>query len=216
MKQEENSQNNRRLKGRNLLPVDDNVTETTVAMATPVTIYACVSIGLLLLTNGAVSVRLCGNSLSESLAFLCSVNGGFYSPQMKRSAPMPLLERIRRSVITVNKRNTVVSGRSGVAEECCRRSCTLETLVSYCAFPRATEMTATLRRLNFLGRRINGYHDIVQLSQNMTSQNNVSEETASRNNMTSENRALTKPVGTPRRGNSGLFVNPRTEQYVLQ
>ncbi|XP_022248914.1 insulin-like [Limulus polyphemus] len=185
-------------------------------MATPVMIYACVSIGLLLATNGVVSVRLCGNNLSESLTFLCSVHGGFYSPQTKRSAPMLLLERIRRSVIIVNKRNIVVSRRSGVAEECCRRSCTLETLTSYCAFPRATEVSAALRRLNSLSRRINGYHDIVQLSQNMTSQNNVSEEAASRNSMTSENRALKKPAETTHRGSSGLFVNPRTEQYILE
>ncbi|XP_076323929.1 insulin-2-like [Tachypleus tridentatus] len=170
----------------------------------------CIVIGLLLLTSRAdSSVRLCGSHLSEALALLCRAHGGFYSPHAKRSVPVTLLERIRRNAAVVNQRNTVVNRQSGVADECCRRACSLQTLTSYCAFPQATEGSSPIHRIASVGRQSDGIHVVENSSQQLMSQNSVSQDRPV------QDRGPENSPETSHRGSSGLVVNPRTEEYIL-
>ncbi|XP_076312479.1 insulin-like [Tachypleus tridentatus] len=176
-------------------------------MTTKVTVF--VVAGLLFLTSSVSSLRLCGTHLSEALALLCRAHGGFYSPQTKRSASLSFLERLRRDSATVDQQNTLVNRQFGVANECCRRACSLQTLTSYCAFPHASEESSTLRRITNVGRQTGGIHVIEHSSQKMASQ--ITSSAA----MTSQNDKPQRFVQAAQRETSGLVVNPRTEEYIL-
>ncbi|XP_022253859.1 insulin-like [Limulus polyphemus] len=181
------------------------MTTKVTAVVIPVFVVA----GLLFLTSSVSSVRLCGTHLSEALALLCRAHGGFYSPQTKRSASLSFLERLRRDSAVVNQQNTLANRRFGVADECCRRACSLQTLTSYCAFPHAPEESSTLRRITNVGRQAGGIHLVEHSSQKMASQ--ISSSPA----MASQNSKPQNFVESAQRESSGLVVNPRTEEYIL-
>ncbi|XP_015928997.1 bombyxin B-2-like [Parasteatoda tepidariorum] len=75
------------------------------------------------------SVRLCGQKLADLLNYICQNSGGFHSPSHKQTEEN-------------------ISERSeGVVEECCRKSCSQSTLLSYCAGP-TNEDISFLNNLN--------------------------------------------------------------------
>ncbi|KAF8789983.1 uncharacterized protein LOC129961038 [Argiope bruennichi] len=101
-----------------------------------------------LYSENAEGVRMCGRRLADLLNFICEKHGGFHAPRAKRE----VFDRStnKRSVVEIlrplSRRNSGNEGaaattevemttnlRNGVVDECCRKQCTLTTLVSYCA-----------------------------------------------------------------------------------
>ncbi|GIY39687.1 ilGF domain-containing protein [Caerostris darwini] len=98
-----------------------------------------------LCNENAQGVRMCGRRLADLLNFICEKHGGFHAPRAKRDAAdrtsnrTPVFEIFRPVYRRSNPGNEATSevemstSRGGVVDECCRKQCTLTTLVSYCA-----------------------------------------------------------------------------------
>ncbi|GFY59872.1 ilGF domain-containing protein [Trichonephila inaurata madagascariensis] len=76
--------------------------------------------------NSVQSVRLCGKRLADLLHYLCQHYGGFHAPESKRSG-----NNENQNPEADSSLSTVL--QSGIVDECCRKHCTLTTLISYCA-----------------------------------------------------------------------------------
>ncbi|GFS69383.1 bombyxin B-2 [Nephila pilipes] len=84
--------------------------------------------------NSVQSVRICGKRLADFLHYMCRHHGGFHAPENKRADLYPRQvaeESALEQSIQQNYLSTVLE--SGVVDECCRKQCTLSTLISYCA-----------------------------------------------------------------------------------
>ncbi|GFR07681.1 ilGF domain-containing protein [Trichonephila clavata] len=75
--------------------------------------------------NSVQGVRVCGKRLADLLHFMCRHYGGLYAPQSKRSGSTDQNSEVDSTLSTVLQ--------SGIVDECCRKQCTLTTLISYCA-----------------------------------------------------------------------------------
>ncbi|GFS55516.1 hypothetical protein TNIN_17401 [Trichonephila inaurata madagascariensis] len=85
-------------------------------------------------TKSVQSIRICGKHLADLLHVLCRDHGGFHVPENKRT---DLYSRQVREEFAAeqSEQQTHLSTvlQSGVVDECCRKQCTLSTLISYCA-----------------------------------------------------------------------------------
>ncbi|XP_015914227.1 insulin-like [Parasteatoda tepidariorum] len=114
-------------------------------------VFKLALLGLVALTafygNNVEGVRMCGRRLADLLNFICEKHGGFHAPRRdvshKSDGKRSIIEIIRplsRRQLTGQDSVAVVEAetgfRSGVVDECCRKQCTLTTLVSYCANSR--------------------------------------------------------------------------------
>lgn len=70
--------------------------------------------------------KFCGRALADILSLICRNRGGLYSPDTDIE--------VKKNEIFYHL-GYYKSKRKGVVDECCRRSCTFETLASYCAWP---------------------------------------------------------------------------------
>ncbi|GFS55539.1 ilGF domain-containing protein [Trichonephila inaurata madagascariensis] len=98
--------------------------------------------------ENAEGVRMCGRRLADLLNIICEKHGGFHAPRARREVSDKATNK--RGVMEIfhpvgrrsNEGNAPVEVemlqgfRSGVVDECCRKQCTLTTLVSYCANSR--------------------------------------------------------------------------------
>ncbi|XP_022647275.1 insulin-like [Varroa jacobsoni] len=75
--------------------------------------------------------KLCGNRLSDIAIMICQNRGGIYEPRERRSG---LLER---AVGSYERR--IRRSEDGIVEECCRKSCTYDQIIQYCARPLQNE-----------------------------------------------------------------------------
>ncbi|CAL1263503.1 unnamed protein product [Larinioides sclopetarius] len=95
-------------------------------------------------SDSVQSVRICGKRLADLLHFMCKHYGGFHSPGVKRRAFTDLEntstdlyskrtaeETERETVSEDGQISTAID--TGVVNECCRKQCTVATLISYCA-----------------------------------------------------------------------------------
>ncbi|GFQ84832.1 hypothetical protein TNCT_58081 [Trichonephila clavata] len=85
-------------------------------------------------TKSIQSIRICGKHLADLLHDLCRDHGGFHVPENKRNDLYSRQVR-EESAAEQSEQQTHLSTvlQSGVVDECCRRQCTLSTLISYCA-----------------------------------------------------------------------------------
>ncbi|XP_054711813.1 uncharacterized protein LOC129221368 [Uloborus diversus] len=86
----------------------------------------------------ADGVRICGKRLADLLNFICEKHGGFHAPRLRRDGSSKLEDKKSGVEVfrTPSRRTTLDEGGetgNGVVDECCRKQCTLATLVSYCA-----------------------------------------------------------------------------------
>ncbi|XP_067129278.1 probable insulin-like peptide 5 [Centruroides vittatus] len=79
--------------------------------------------------------KFCGRALADILSLICQNRGGLYSPdsdaEMKKNEIFYELGYYK-------------SKRRGIVDECCKKSCTFETLASYCALPFQVEPSEPL------------------------------------------------------------------------
>ncbi|OQR80373.1 insulin growth factor II-2 [Tropilaelaps mercedesae] len=85
--------------------------------------------------SGIMRWKLCGNRLSDIAITICKSRGGIYEPRERRSGPLERAvggyeRRIRRS-------------EDGIVEECCRKACTFNQILQYCAQPPQKEEQIT-------------------------------------------------------------------------
>ncbi|PRD36086.1 UNVERIFIED_CONTAM: ins-b [Trichonephila clavipes] len=85
-------------------------------------------------TNTVQGIRVCGKHLADLLHDLCRDHGGFHVPEYKRTDLYSRQVR-EESAEEQSEQQTHLSTvlQSGVVDECCRKQCTLSTLISYCA-----------------------------------------------------------------------------------
>ncbi|GFT29553.1 ilGF domain-containing protein [Nephila pilipes] len=76
-------------------------------------------------------VRACGKRLADFLHYMCKHYGGFHSPESKRSGSTENQISAVQQPAEDAGLSTVL--QSGIVDECCRKQCTLSTLISYCA-----------------------------------------------------------------------------------
>ncbi|GFQ84829.1 bombyxin B-2 [Trichonephila clavata] len=84
--------------------------------------------------KSAQNVRMCGKQLADFLHDLCRELGGFHAPENKRT-DLHSRQISEESAVEQSEQqrhhSTVL--QSGIVDECCRKRCTLSTLISYCA-----------------------------------------------------------------------------------
>ncbi|XP_035210701.1 uncharacterized protein LOC118185031 isoform X1 [Stegodyphus dumicola] len=103
--------------------------------------------------DGIESVRLCGRRLADALSVVCKTYGGYQLPRVRKDVSnrssnkramieilRPMMRRTTHSEIendfsgdSATEVDLTPSSQSGVANECCKRPCTLRTMASYCA-----------------------------------------------------------------------------------
>ncbi|GFS55518.1 ilGF domain-containing protein [Trichonephila inaurata madagascariensis] len=106
----------------------------------------------LIQSDSVQGVRLCGKRLADFLQYMCSHFGGFPAPTWKRAAlggarnqhSVTKLHLLQESLgfpleKSLRKRQLSTVHQSGIVNECCRKQCTLSTLVSYCAVGANTD-----------------------------------------------------------------------------
>ncbi|KAF8789975.1 putative insulin-like peptide 5 like protein [Argiope bruennichi] len=82
-------------------------------------------------SDSVQSVRICGKRLADLLHFMCQHYGGFHSPAAKKSILFSRREAVQEFSVEDGQLSTAID--SGVVDECCRKQCTVATLISYCA-----------------------------------------------------------------------------------
>ncbi|GFW80533.1 bombyxin B-2 [Trichonephila clavipes] len=77
---------------------------------------------------------MCGKQLADFLHDLCRHLGGFHAPENKRT-DLHSHQISDESTVQQSEQHRHISTvlQSGVVDECCRKQCTLSTLISYCA-----------------------------------------------------------------------------------
>ncbi|GFY70541.1 bombyxin B-2 [Trichonephila inaurata madagascariensis] len=77
---------------------------------------------------------MCGKQLADFLHDLCRHLGGFHAPESKRT-DLYSRQISEESAVEQSEQQRHLSTvlQSGVVDECCRKQCTLLTLISYCA-----------------------------------------------------------------------------------
>ncbi|GFQ84830.1 ilGF domain-containing protein [Trichonephila clavata] len=101
----------------------------------------------LIQSDSVQGIRLCGRRLADFLNSVCRHYGGFRAPTSKRTAFGGIGNQ--NSFVTKlhsfqasqgfplekspEKKQFVSVSQSGIVNECCRKQCTLSTLVSYCS-----------------------------------------------------------------------------------
>ncbi|GFY70542.1 bombyxin B-2 [Trichonephila inaurata madagascariensis] len=77
---------------------------------------------------------MCGKQLADFLHDLCRHLGGFHAPENKRT-DLHSRQISDESAVEQSEQQRHLSTvlQSGVVDECCRKPCTLSTLISYCA-----------------------------------------------------------------------------------
>ncbi|GFS55528.1 bombyxin B-2 [Trichonephila inaurata madagascariensis] len=77
---------------------------------------------------------MCGKHLADFLHDLCRHLGGFHAPENKRT-DLHSRQISEESAVEQSEQQRHLSTvlQSGVVDECCRKQCTLSTLISYCA-----------------------------------------------------------------------------------
>ncbi|KFM78202.1 Bombyxin A-1-like protein, partial [Stegodyphus mimosarum] len=103
--------------------------------------------------DGTEGVRMCGRRLADVLSFVCGRYGGFHAPRVRKDVSnrssnkrtvieilRPMMRRTTHSETendfsgdSATEVDFAPSFQSGVADECCKKPCTLSTMVSYCA-----------------------------------------------------------------------------------
>ncbi|GIY39691.1 ilGF domain-containing protein [Caerostris darwini] len=94
----------------------------------------------LIQTDSVQGIRICGKRLADFLHFLCQHYGGFHSPTTensgsyyRRNAPESQIESSVQEESEVLPAAAARTFLPGVVDECCRKQCTISTLISYCA-----------------------------------------------------------------------------------
>ncbi|GFQ84826.1 ilGF domain-containing protein [Trichonephila clavata] len=97
--------------------------------------------------NKLQGIRLCGRRLADFLNSVCRHYGGFRAPASKRTAiggignqdsfvtKLYSFQAFQGFPLEKSPEKKQLSGlhQSGIVNECCRKQCTLSTLVSYCS-----------------------------------------------------------------------------------
>ncbi|GFS55536.1 ilGF domain-containing protein [Trichonephila inaurata madagascariensis] len=147
------------------------------------------------------SVRICGKRLADFLHYMCRHYGGFHSPESKRSgnAGNQTMDSILSTVLT-----------SGIVDECCRKQCTLSTLISYCANGEYAE-SERLREIENLFASHSGTLTENQLRESMMEM--MTEQPESANTHLGSNPASDLPnipnLGTSNRNRPVFIVLPQ-------
>ncbi|XP_054717073.1 insulin-like isoform X2 [Uloborus diversus] len=96
--------------------------------------------------------RYCGKALAEALHFLCE--GKYYDPNENRNPTTEANEDFETNLVDRRHYDSIGIGKYGdlidpnqrsqrqVADECCKRSCSISTLYSYCRGRRTARNVA--------------------------------------------------------------------------